>query len=88
MKYVFMKVAKRRRIKKQKAFKKHIYTLVHHAEMFNPKKYVKEKLSLLTSEILPTRWRGEILPPAMIRQFVYEQRKKVAAKKNRKRLTL
>ncbi|XP_033225372.1 uncharacterized protein LOC117178189 [Belonocnema kinseyi] len=88
MKYVNMKVKKRRKLRREKGFKKHIFNIVHNAEKFNPKRYVRERLQLLTREILPTRWRGEILPPAVIREFVYAQRRKVAAKKNKKRLTL
>ncbi|XP_051166826.1 uncharacterized protein LOC127285064 [Leptopilina boulardi] len=82
------KLKSRRIAKKEKYLKVEIKYMIGKAEMFDAKKYVDDKIAELTQEIIPTTYRGQILPEATIRQFLAADKQKKEKKRNRKRLTL
>lgn len=83
-----LKIKNRKRSKGEKRFLGNIKFYFRKADEFDAKKYVQEKIAQCTREILPNRYRGEVLPEATIRQFLENDRQKLLAKLNKKRLTL
>ena len=88
MKFVWAKIRANRNVTKEKVFQAELIAKIKEAHMFNPKKYVEERLAILDKEILPKTFRGEILPEDMIRKFIKEKTEEQMRKRNRPRLTL
>ncbi|CAL1686948.1 unnamed protein product [Lasius platythorax] len=61
---------------------------IKQAQAFDARVYVKERLNILNKERIPRTYRGEILPAAMIKQFIDEKKAKKKAWRNKPRLTL
>ncbi|XP_043471169.1 uncharacterized protein LOC122504243 [Leptopilina heterotoma] len=78
----------RQKAKNEKQLKIEVKYLIKRAETYDAKKFVAGKIAKLTQEIIPTRYRGEILPEATIRQFMEADKRRREEKRNRKRLTL
>ncbi|KYN02557.1 hypothetical protein ALC62_06598, partial [Cyphomyrmex costatus] len=88
MKFIMEKIRLKRRQKKEKLFQAELVAKIKEAEAFDAKEYVNERLSLLNKKFLQRTYRGEILPPEMIKQFIDEKIAKKEAKRNKPRLTL
>ncbi|XP_011701859.1 PREDICTED: uncharacterized protein LOC105458333 [Wasmannia auropunctata] len=88
MKFIWAKLRLKRKQKKEKLFQADLIAKIKEAEAFDAKAYVNERLTILNKERLPRTFRGEILPPEMIKQFLDEKRAKKDAKRNKPRLTL
>ncbi|XP_011862103.1 PREDICTED: uncharacterized protein LOC105558799 isoform X2 [Vollenhovia emeryi] len=88
MKFVWAKLRLKRGQKREKVFQADLIAQVKEAQAFDAKEYVNEKLNILNKERLPRTYRGEILPPEMIKQFMDERRARKEAKRNKPRLTL
>ncbi|XP_024874839.1 uncharacterized protein LOC112456484 [Temnothorax curvispinosus] len=88
MKFVWAKIRLKRAHKRERLFQAELRAKVKEAQAFDPKEYVNEKLNILNKERLPRMFRGEILPPEMIKQFVNEKKARKDAKRNKPRLTL
>lgn len=78
----------RQKAKNEKQLKVEVKYYIKRAELFDAKKYVAEKIAKVTKEIIPTRYRGEILPEATIRQYLEADKRRKEERRNRKRLTL
>ncbi|XP_063985381.1 uncharacterized protein LOC135166753 [Diachasmimorpha longicaudata] len=88
MKFVRRKWKQKRELKKEKAFQAELIAQVREAEIFDAKEYVNSRLQILDHVRIPNRWKGEILPESMIRQFMKEKEEKQRKKLNRLRITL
>lgn len=88
MKFIWEKIRARRNVAKEKAIQADLLSKIKNAETFDVKAYVDEKLAFIKKERIPRTYRGEILPEAMIKQFLDEKRKKKEEKRNKPRLTL
>ncbi|XP_015602623.1 uncharacterized protein LOC107271304 [Cephus cinctus] len=88
MRFEWAKVRQRRELKKEKAFQAELLAQIDVAEKFDAKAYVASRIHELTKERLPKRWRGEILPESMIRQFIQEKKARKEAVRNRPRIKL
>ncbi|KZC05844.1 PREDICTED: uncharacterized protein LOC107194135 [Dufourea novaeangliae] len=88
MKFVFAKLRQKRNLKKERLFQAQLIEKIEAAKAFNAKEYVAEKLKFLNAERIPKTYRGEILPPEMIKKFLEAERQKKERKKNKFRLTL
>lgn len=88
MQFVWAKIRIKRNQKKEKLFQAELIGKIKEAEAFEAKEYVDERLNILNKERLPRTYRGEILPPEMIKQFLDEKKAKRDAKRNKPRLTL
>ncbi|KAF7996532.1 hypothetical protein HCN44_002164 [Aphidius gifuensis] len=73
MKFKWAKVKQRRELKKEKAFHAELLAQIHEAEKFDAKKYVQSKFDILDNVRIPSRWKGEILPESMIREFMQKE---------------
>jgi len=80
-KFVIRKRRQRKNIWKEKLFQAELQEMIMKAEQFDPKKYVAERLEVLTRERIPNKWRGEILPEEMVRQFMKEKEERKAHKR-------
>lgn len=81
MKFVIRKREQRRKIAKEKIFQAELQEIIKAADQFDPKEYVAERLNLLQKERLPNRYRGELLPESMIREFLKKEQEKREHKK-------
>ncbi|XP_011175199.1 uncharacterized protein LOC105207451 [Solenopsis invicta] len=88
MKFVWAKLRLKRKQKKEKLFQAELIGKVKEAQAFDAKQYVNERLNILNKERLPRTFRGELLPPEMIKQFLDEKRARYEAKRYKPRLTL
>ncbi|XP_076637021.1 uncharacterized protein LOC143349555 [Colletes latitarsis] len=88
MQYVWAKVRQIRNLKKEKNFQAELIAKIKEAQAFDAKTYVSERLALLKKERIQKTYRGEILPPAMIKQFLEEKEARKEKKRNKFRLTL
>ncbi|XP_011297406.1 uncharacterized protein [Fopius arisanus] len=88
MKFVWRKFKQKRELRKEKAFQAELLGQIREAEAFDAKSYVDSKLKILDNVRLPSKWRGEVLPEHMIRQFVKEKEHKRWLKRNRPRISL
>ncbi|XP_032669334.1 uncharacterized protein LOC116843216 [Odontomachus brunneus] len=88
MKFVWAKIRHRRNREKIKIFNAEMIVKIKEAQAFDARKYVKGKLDILNKEILPRTYRGELLPPEMIKQFLEKKKAKKQASRNVPRLTL
>ncbi|XP_058806695.1 uncharacterized protein LOC131673051 [Phymastichus coffea] len=84
MKYVLRKQEQRRKAKEYKIFYANLQEMQRTAEEFDPKKYVAERLHLLTRERLPNKWYGWYAPKALIKQFIKEREEAEAVKLRRR----
>lgn len=73
MKYVWRKVKQRRELHKEKAFHAELLAQIRDADKFDAKNYVKSRLDILDNVRIPSKWKGEIIPESMIRQFMREE---------------
>lgn len=76
MKFLWRKLRVRRQIKKEKAFHAELLAQIREAENFDAKTYVASRLEILDNVRIPSKWRGEVLPEATIRQFMREKEEK------------
>lgn len=88
MKFIWQKIRTRRNVKKEKAFQAELIAKIKEAEAFDIQKYIDDKLAIINKERIPKMYRGEILPEAMIKQFLEEDRKRKEKRRNKPRLTL
>ncbi|XP_076183993.1 uncharacterized protein LOC143155299 [Ptiloglossa arizonensis] len=88
MKYIWEKIRLTRNIKKEKLFQAELIAKVKKANEFDPKAYVNERLDILLKERIPKTYRGEILPPQMIKKFLEEKQLNRERKRNKLRLKL
>lgn len=88
MKFVWEKIRFKRTERRERLFHAGLITKVTEAQAFDAKKYVKEKLNILNEKRLPRTYRGEILPPEQIKQFLDQDKARKDAKRNKPRLTL
>ncbi|KAF7995686.1 hypothetical protein HCN44_006793 [Aphidius gifuensis] len=88
MKFKWAKVKQRRELKKEKAFHAELLAQIHEAEKFDAKKYVQSKFDILDNVRIPSRWKGEILPESMIREFMQKEEEIKQRKLNIPRLKL
>ncbi|XP_017759898.1 PREDICTED: uncharacterized protein LOC108550637 [Eufriesea mexicana] len=88
MKFVWAKARINRNIQREKLFQAELLAKIKKAHAFNAKQYVEDKLKSLDQEVLPKTYRGEILPMAMIKQFLKEKQERKDRKLNRPRLKL
>lgn len=90
MKFQMETIRARRNLKKEKAFQEELLLKIKEAEAFDAKAHVKNQLNIILKERIPKTYRGEILPPAMIKQFLEEKkaRKQKKKEKIKVRLTL
>ncbi|XP_011149991.2 uncharacterized protein LOC105189527 [Harpegnathos saltator] len=88
MKFVWMKLRQRRNYEKVKRFQNEMVAKIKEAQAFDAKEYVKRRLTILNKERIPRTYRGEILPPEMIKRFLAEKKAKREVKRNIPRLTL
>ncbi|XP_076293080.1 uncharacterized protein LOC143215129 [Lasioglossum baleicum] len=88
MKFQMETIRARRNLKKEKAFQEELLVSIKEAEAFNPKAYVQEKFDILLKERIPKTYRGEVLPPEMIKQFLAERKAKQQKKKERSKFRL
>ncbi|XP_008559791.1 uncharacterized protein LOC103579987 [Microplitis demolitor] len=88
MKFVFRKQKHRRVLRKEKAFHAELLAKIDEANKFDAKEYVASRLKILDHVRIPTRWKGEILPEDMIRQFMKEEEERRLKVLNRPRLKL
>ncbi|KAJ8679357.1 hypothetical protein QAD02_015144 [Eretmocerus hayati] len=65
---------------KRKIFEAELNSIHLEAKRFDAKKYVAERLQILTREIVPSKFRGEKLPEAMVRQLMEEKQKRIEHK--------
>ncbi|OAD55363.1 hypothetical protein WN48_04877, partial [Eufriesea mexicana] len=86
MKFVWAKARINRNIQREKLFQAELLAKIKKAHAFNAKQYVEDKLKSLDQEVLPKTYRGEILPMAMIKQFLKEKQERKDRKLNRPRL--
>lgn len=87
MKFKWAKIRTNRNIMKEKLFQAELVAQIKQAQNFDPRKYVEERLNILDKEILPKTYRGEILPPSMIKQFIEEKKERMRKKRNKLRLS-
>ncbi|KAL0118983.1 hypothetical protein PUN28_009545 [Cardiocondyla obscurior] len=88
MKFIWEKLRIKREQKKEKMFQAELIAKVKEAQAFDAKEYVNERLTILNKTFEPRTFRGEILPPEMIKQLrakKYERKEKL---RNKPRLTL
>lgn len=88
MKFLWAKLRARRNINKEKMIQAGLISKIKEAQAFDAKEYVQQRLNILNKERLPRTFRGEILPPEMIKKFLEEKRAKIAARRNKPRITL
>lgn len=88
MKYVWAKIRLKRNQKRERLFQAELIDKIKQAQAFDAKEYVNDRLNILNKERLPRTYRGEILPPEMIKQFLDEKKAKKDAKRNKPRLSL
>ncbi|XP_043260838.1 uncharacterized protein LOC122402265 [Colletes gigas] len=88
MQYVWAKIRQMRNIRKEKNFQAELIAKIKEAQAFDAKAYVSERLALLRKERIQKTYRGEILPPAMIKQFLEEEQARKEKRRNKFRLTL
>ncbi|XP_035735690.1 uncharacterized protein LOC118447635 [Vespa mandarinia] len=88
MKFYWRKIKQRRELLRERAFQAEQVALIKQAESFDPVKYVNEKLKELDKEYIPKTYRGELLPPEMIKKFIEEKKRKKDARNNLPKLTL
>lgn len=88
MQFYWRKIKQRRELLKEKAFQAEQIALIKQAESFDPVKYVNEKLQELDKEYVPKTYRGEVLPPEMIKKFIEEKKRKKEARNSLPKLTL
>lgn len=88
MKFIWEKLRLKRNMKREKLFQAELIAKVKEARTFDAKEYVNERLNILNKEYLPRTYRGEILSPEMIKQFLDEKKAKKDAKRNKPRLSL
>lgn len=81
MKFVLRKKEQKKALKKEKIFNAQLTELQQEAAEFDAKKYVAERLHLLTRERLPNRWLGWRCPESLIKQFMKQQEERRAYKK-------
>ncbi|XP_014204724.1 uncharacterized protein LOC106636743 [Copidosoma floridanum] len=79
-KFVIRKREQRKKNLKEKEYQVDLQDIIAKAEEFNAEQYVAERLTSLTKKRIPYKWRGELLPEDMIRQFMNEQEKRKAYK--------
>ncbi|CAL1686949.1 unnamed protein product [Lasius platythorax] len=88
MQFVWAKLRHKRNVKREKLFQAELIDKIKQAQAFDARVYVKERLNILNKERIPRTYRGEILPAAMIKQFIDEKKAKKKAWRNKPRLTL
>jgi len=88
MKFIWEKIRFKRTERRERLFHGGLIAKVTEAQAFDAKEYVKEKLNILNEKRLPRTYRGEILPPEQIKQFLDQNKARKDAKRNKPRLTL
>ncbi|XP_015115830.1 uncharacterized protein LOC107040310 [Diachasma alloeum] len=88
MKFIRRKWRQRRELKKEKAFQAELIAQIKEAESFDARGYVDSRLQILDNVRIPSKWRGEVLPENMIRQFLKEKEERRWKKLNRPKITL
>lgn len=87
MKFKWAKIRANRNVLKEKLFQAELVAKIKQAQNFDPKKYIEERLAILDKEILPLTYRGEILSPNLIKQFIEEKKEYARKKRNKIRLS-
>lgn len=87
MKFKWAKIRANRNILKEKLFQAELLAQIKEAQNFDPKKYIEEKFAILDKEIIPQTYRGEILSPNMIKQFIEKKKEHIRKKRNKLRLS-
>lgn len=88
MRFIWQKIRTRRNIAKEKAIQAALIARIKAAEAFNVKDYIDKKFEFINKERIPKMYRGEILPEAMIKEFLEADRKRKENRRNKPRLTL
>ncbi|XP_012275556.1 uncharacterized protein LOC105697104 [Orussus abietinus] len=90
IKFIRLKIRQKRELKKEKIFQAELLAQIKQAENFDAKEYVASRIKELTKEELPKRYRGEVLPVDLIREFLanHAARKEEKRKRHQRRLTL
>lgn len=88
MKFIWGKINLKRKMKKEKLFQEELIAKIKEAQAFDAKEYVNERLNILNKEFQKRTYRGEILLPEVIKQFLDKKRAAKDARRNKPRLTL
>ncbi|XP_034192035.1 uncharacterized protein LOC117609596 [Osmia lignaria lignaria] len=88
MKFIWQKIRTRRNVEKEKVFQAKLIAKIKEAEAFDVQKYIDDKFAFINRERIPKMYRGEILPEAMIKEFLEKDRKRKERRRNKPRLTL
>ncbi|XP_031832870.1 uncharacterized protein LOC116427080 [Nomia melanderi] len=88
MKFKLETIRNRRNVAKEKAFQAELLVQIKKATAFDAKKYVQERLDILSKERIPRTYRGEILSKEMIKKFLEEDAERRRKRCNKFRLTL
>ncbi|KAL7305145.1 hypothetical protein TKK_0002543 [Trichogramma kaykai] len=85
MKFVIRKREQKRKLKKEKIFQAKLQDIYKQAEEFDAKAYVASRIYLHQRELVPTRYRGELLPEDQVKEFLRLKAERKA--ENRRRCT-
>ncbi|XP_003702941.1 uncharacterized protein LOC100879594 [Megachile rotundata] len=88
MKVVWEKIRTRRNVAKAKALHAELLKKIKKAEAFDAREYINKKIAFIKKERIPQTYRGEILPKAMIKEFLAADRERKERRRNKPRLTL